>query len=191
MKLTEIQKFIQSFHLLPEEVLNELLTKLTLLELPTNTFLLKEGKTCEDIWFIEKGLVRHFYIDDKGRERNTWFSAENSITTEITSLLNKLPSNESIQLLENAIIYKLKYSDITELLNKHHQFCIWYIKIIEHFHFKQTDRRINELQFLDATERYNELLLHNPTFIQRISLGNIASYLNITQETLSRIRAKR
>lgn len=55
--MTKIQTFIQDIHLLPTEVLNELLTKLTLLELPPQTFLLNEGKTCKDIWFIEKGLV--------------------------------------------------------------------------------------------------------------------------------------
>ncbi len=191
METTKIQTFIQRFHTLPTEVLKELLSKLILLDLPANSYLLKEGKTCEAIWFVEEGLIRHFYIDKKGKERNTWFTAENTITTEISSLINTLPSTENIQLIEDSIIYKLNYADISELLNKYHQFCIWYIKTIEHFHFKQTDKRITELQFLDATERYKELLLHNPTFIQRISLGNIASYLNITQETLSRIRAKK
>lgn len=190
METTKIQTFIQSFHTLPTEVLEELLSKLTLLDLPSNSYLLKEGKTCENIWFVEEGLIRHFKIDEKGKERNTWFAAEGTITTEISSLINKTPSNESIQLIEDSVIYKLSCTDISKLLNKHHQFCIWYIKIIEQFYFKQIDKRINELQFLDATERYNNLLFQYPTFSQRISLGNIASYLNITQETLSRIRAK-
>lgn len=190
METRRIQTFIQSFHTLPTDILEELLSKLTLLELPSDSYLVKEGKTCQDIWFVEIGLIRHFKLDEKGKKRNTWFTAEGTITTEISSLINKTPSKESIQLIEDSVIYKLSYTDISTLLNKHHQFCIWYIKIIEEFYFKQVDRRINELQFLDATERYNELLLHNPSFSQRISLGNIASYLNITQETLSRIRAK-
>jgi CRP-like cAMP-binding protein len=191
MNTKRIQTFIQSFHTLPTEVLEELLSKLFLLELPSNSYLLKEGKICDCIWFVEEGLIRHFNIDEKGRERNTWFTAEENITTEISSLINKMPAKENIQLIEDSIMYRLSYTDISELLNKHHQFCIWYIKIIEQFYFKQIDKRINELQFLDATGRYHELLLHNPTFNERISLGNIASYLNITQETLSRIRAKK
>lgn len=190
MENGRIQTFIQSFHILPTEVLEELIAKLTLLELPSNSYLLKEGKICEDIWFVEEGLIKHFKIDDKGRKRNTWFTPEQTITTEISSLINNLPSKESIQLIEDSVIYKLSYVDVLELLDKHHQFCIWYIKIVEQFHFKQTERRINELQFFDATERYQELLMNNPSFSQRISLSNIASYLNITQETLSRIRAK-
>lgn len=191
MEITKIKVFIQSFHILPKEVIEELLSKLTLIELPSNSYLLREGNICKDIWLIEKGLARHFNVDNKGKERNTWFAAEESITTELYSLINNVPSKESIQLIEDSKIYKLCYADILELLNKHHQFCIWYLKIIEQFYFKQTDKRINELQFLDATQRYNELLQHNPSFNQRISLGNIASYLNITQETLSRIRARK
>jgi CRP/FNR family transcriptional regulator, anaerobic regulatory protein len=191
MEIEKLKEFIQRFHPLPEEVLEELLSKFSLIELPANSYLLREGNICKDIWLIEKGLARHFNTDTKGKERNTWFASENSFTTEIFSLINKVPSFENIQLIEDSKVHKLSYSDILELQNKHHQFCIWYIKIIEEFHFNQTDKRINELQFLDATQRYNELLQHNPTFSQRISLGNIASYLNITQETLSRIRSKK
>ncbi len=191
METANIELFIQSFYQLSDEVIQELLSKLTSIELPANSYLLKEGSICKDIWLIEKGLVRHFNVDERGKERNTWFAAENSITTELHSLINQEPSPENIQLIEDATIFKISYSEILQLLNKHHEFCIWYIRVIEHFYFRQTDRRVNELQFLDATQRYKALLQNNPSFSQRISLGNIASYLNISQETLSRIRSKK
>jgi CRP-like cAMP-binding protein len=191
MNTHSINSFIQSIFTLPNTVLQELLGKLNLLELPANSYLLKEGNTCNVIWFIQKGLVKHFYVDEKGKERITWFAAEDTITTEMFSLFNNQPSKENIQLIEDAIIYAISYTDIVQLQNKYHQFCIWYIRMIECFHFNQVDKRITELQFLDATQRYQALLQQNPTFIQRISLGSIASYLNISQETLSRIRAKR
>lgn len=79
MEITKIKVFIQSFHILPKEVIEELLSKLTLIELPSNSYLLREGNICKDIWLIEKGLARHFNVDNKGKERNTWFAAEESM----------------------------------------------------------------------------------------------------------------
>ena len=88
-------------------------------------------------------------------------------------------------------MFKISYKSIIELQNKHHSFCLWFIKMLEKCYFNQIEQRIEELQFFDAKERYKTLLEKNPSFAQRISLGNLASYLNISQETLSRIRSNK
>jgi CRP/FNR family transcriptional regulator, anaerobic regulatory protein len=189
-RMAEFTTFIDNIFILPTEVLNEFLDKFKETHYPKNSFLLKEGNVCKHVWLIEKGLVRQYYMDD-GRERNTWFSSENSVITDIPSLFNNEAAQENIQSIEDSIIYRISLVDILELQEKHHTFCLWYIKMVEKFYFSQVENRIEQLQFYNATQRYEALLQMNPTFSQRISLGNIASYLNISQETLSRIRARK
>jgi CRP-like cAMP-binding protein len=188
MKKT-LEDIIQSTYLLPEQVLEEVLGHFQHSEYPKNYFLLKPGKPCKHIWFMTQGAVRYFYTNDQGKETNTWFSLDTQIITDAPSLVNQTPSQESIQLMEDSELYSIEYANIQTLLQNHHSFALWYIKLVELHYISQIEDRIADLQFLDAKERYQKLLNLCPDITNRISLGNIASYLNITQETLSRIRA--
>jgi CRP-like cAMP-binding protein len=138
---------------------------------------------------MTQGAVRYFYTNDQGKEMNTWFSLDMQILTDAPSLVNQTPSQESIQLMEDSEMYSIEYATLQTLLQKHHSFALWYIKLVELHYVSQIEDRISDLQFLDAKQRYQKLLSLYPDITNRISLGNIASYLNITQETLSRIRA--
>jgi CRP-like cAMP-binding protein len=91
--------------------------------------------------------------------------------------------------MEDSEMYSIEYTAVQSLLKKHHSFALWYIKLVELHYVSQIEDRIADLQFLDAKQRYQKLLNLYPDITNRLSLGNIASYLNITQETLSRIRA--
>jgi CRP-like cAMP-binding protein len=188
MKKT-LEDIIQSTYLLPEQVLEEVLGHFQHSEYPKNYFLLKAGKPCKHIWFMTQGAVRYFYTNDQGKETNTWFSLDTQIITDAPSLVNQTPSQESIQLMEDSELYSIEYANIQTLLQNHHSFALWYIRLVELHYISQIEDRIADLQFLDAKERYQKLLNLYPDITNRISLGNIASYLNITQETLSRIRA--
>jgi CRP-like cAMP-binding protein len=188
MKKT-LEDIIQSTYLLPEQVLEQVLGHFQHSEYPKNYFLLKAGKPCKHIWFMTQGAVRYFYTNDQGKETNTWFSLDTQIITDAPSLVNQTPSQESIQLMEDSELYSIEYANIQTLLQNHHSFALWYIRLVELHYISQIEDRIADLQFLDAKERYQKLLNLCPDITNRISLGNIASYLNITQETLSRIRA--
>jgi CRP-like cAMP-binding protein len=91
--------------------------------------------------------------------------------------------------MEDSELYSITYASLQTLLQKHHSFALWYIKLVEVHYVSQIEDRIADLQFLDAKQRYQKILTQQPDITNRVSLGNIASYLNITQETLSRIRA--
>lgn len=184
-----LEDIIQAIYLLSQDVLDDVLVHFQQLEYPKNYFLLKPGKPCKHIWFMTKGAVRYFYTNDQGKEMNTWFSLDEQIITDAPSLVNQTPAQESIQLLEDSEMYSIEYAALQALLKKHHAFALWYIKLIELHYVSQVEDRIADLQFLDAKQRYQKLLNIYPNITNRISLGNIASYLNITQETLSRIRA--
>jgi CRP-like cAMP-binding protein len=180
---------IQSIYLLPPQVLEDVLGHFQHLEYPKNYFLLKPGKPCKHLWFMTQGAVRYFYTNDQGKEMNTWFSLDTQIITDTTSFVQQQPAQESIQLIEDSEMYAIEYAALQALLQKHHSFALWYIKLVELHYVAQIEDRIADLQFLDAKQRYQKLLSLYPDITNRISLGNIASYLNITQETLSRIRA--
>jgi CRP/FNR family transcriptional regulator, anaerobic regulatory protein len=188
MKIT-LEDIIQSIYLLPEQVLEEVLGHFQYFEYPKNYILLKSGNPCKYLWFMTKGAVRYFYTNDQGKEMNTWFSLDEQIITDAPNLVSQTPSQESIQLIEDSEMYSIEYTALQALLQKHHSFALWYIKLVELHYVSQIEDRIADLQFLDAKQRYQKLLSINPDITNRVSLGNIASYLNITQETLSRIRS--
>jgi CRP-like cAMP-binding protein len=184
-----LEEIIQTIYLLPEQVMEDVLGHFQYMEYPKNYFLLKPGKPCKNIWFMTKGAVRYFYTNDQGKEINTWFSIDTQIIADTPSFVKQEPSQESIQLLEDSGMYSIEYAALQSLINKHHSFALWFIKLVELHYVSQIEDRIADLQFLDAKQRYQKLLNHYPDITNRVSLGNIASYLNITQETLSRIRA--
>ncbi len=186
---TDISKLIQNIHPVPNDILEDILPHFQHLEYPKNYFLLKQGRPCKYLWFLVKGAVRYFYTNEEGKESNVWFSLDTDIVADAPSFVNQIPSYESIQLLEDSELYAIDYNSLQSLLQKHHLFALWYIKMIEKHYVSQIEDRIYDLQFLSATQRYKKLLTQFLNISNRISLGHIASYLNITQETLSRIRA--
>lgn len=188
MKIT-LSDIIQQISPLPKDILDEVILQFQHLEYPKNYILLKSGKPCKHIWFMTKGAARYFFTNDQGKEINTWFSLDEQIITDAPSLVSQTASQESIQLLEDSEMYSIEYAVLQALLQKHHSFALWYIKLVELHYVLQVEDRLSDLQFLDAKQRYQKLLSIYPNITNRISLGNIASYLNVTQETLSRIRA--
>jgi CRP-like cAMP-binding protein len=186
---TKFTNFIQSIYLLPNDILEDVLGHCKYLEFPKNHLLLQQGQTCKHLWFMTKGAARYFYTNEEGKEMNTWFSLDTQVIADTTSFVSQEPSEENIQLLEDSEMYSIEYSALQSLLQKHHSFALWYIKLIEQHYVAQIEDRIADLQFLNAKQRYQKLLNLYPEITNRISLGNISSYLNITQETLSRIRA--
>lgn len=185
----KLTNFIQNIFLLPDNVLEDVLGHFKYLEFPKNHLLLQRGKTCKHLWFMTKGVARYFYTNEEGKEMNTWFSLDTQVIADTTSFVSQEPSEENIQLLEDSEMYSIEYRALQNLLQTHHSFALWYIKLIEQHYVAQIEDRIADLQFLNAKQRYLKLLNLYPEITNRISLGNISSYLNITQETLSRIRA--
>lgn len=185
----ELKSFIQKIHPLPPQLLEELAACFQFYEFPKNYYLLKQGRTCHQLWFLVKGAVRYFYTDEEGKEINVWFSFEPDIIADTPSLIQQTPALESIQLLEDSSIYAIDYVVLQRLLQQHHALALWYIKLFETYYVPQMEDRVSDLQFLNARQRYEKLLGQFPNITNRISLGHIASYLNISQETLSRIRS--
>jgi CRP-like cAMP-binding protein len=157
-------------------------------ELVKNTILVSEGSICNQLFFLEKGCVRGYYNLD-GKEVTYWFSFENSFLTSFYSFISRKPGIENIELLEDSILWSIRYEALQELYDQHPDIERM-VRIVYERYYIQLEERLISSQFKMASERYEQLLETSPHMLQRISLGHIASYLGISQETLSRIRAK-
>lgn len=148
-------------------------------------FLLKYGNTCKHLFFIEKGLVYSETIDGN----ILWYEFEGNSFTNIESFYNRLPSNSNILVAEdNTIVLRITYDNFNSLINSTDSLKTWAVKFYQN-ELSRITSYYESLRTKDATERYNELINSYPEILQRIPLGHIASYLGITQVSLSRIRA--
>ncbi|MDR6341919.1 CRP-like cAMP-binding protein [Filimonas zeae] len=156
--------------------------------LPRNEFLIREGKTCRHMFFLEQGCLRGYYNLD-GKEITHWFGFENDFITSFHSFITHQPAVESIQLMEAGTLWAISKEALTGLYDRHHEIERLVRIVYEKYYIRLEERYVNA-QFKTATERYEELLQQSPHIIERVPLGYIASYLGISQETLSRIRAR-
>ena len=158
------------------------------IDLRKGTLLFKTGKTERFIYFIERGIVRAF-TDQEGKEITFWFGQEHEVIVSMKSYIYGEPGYEYIELLEDCKLYKINARELQQLYLSDIHIANWGRKLAEQELIK-TEERLIAQQFKTALERYRELLLHNPGLLQRVQLGHIASYLGISQVSLSRIRAE-
>jgi CRP-like cAMP-binding protein len=147
------------------------------------------GHTCKTIYFMNKGVARIYYYKD-GIDITDSFALENNIIARVESLFTGKPSRKGIQALEDSEIVAIDANKLFTLYDSHPQLERLFRKVFEASHV-DTVNRIENIQFHTAEERYNGLLQDAPDIIQRIPLKYIASYLGITQVSLSRIRSQR
>ena len=147
------------------------------------------GHTCKTIYFINKGIARIYYYKD-GIDITESFALENNVIARVESLFTGKPSRKAIQVLEDAEIVAIDADKLFKLYDSYPEIERLFRKIFEASHV-ETVNRIEGIQFHTAEERYKALLEEAPTIIQRVPLKYIASYLGITQVSLSRIRGQR
>ncbi|MCE1198363.1 MAG: Crp/Fnr family transcriptional regulator [Marinilabiliales bacterium] len=156
-------------------------------ELQKGELLFRQGEVCHHIFYIEKGLARVFYNTESGKDVTAWFFADNNFFTAHDSFYQHKPAPNNCELLEDSDVYTLTYSEMVAMLNDNHDMAKFAFHTV-YLLAKQQAEFINGIKFQSAEERYNALMHHYPNIFQRAKLRHIASFLGITQETLSRIR---
>lgn len=152
-----------------------------------NTKLLRNGEVCHEFHFLARGLARVYYYKD-GKDVTAWFASEGAIVSAIDSLFTGLPSMYNIELLEDAEIYSLQYDKLENVFRDFPVVERLGRLIVTH-NYLLLDERTKLFAFCTAEERYERLIEQIPDILQRVKLGHVASYLGISQEHLSRIRA--
>lgn len=152
-------------------------------------YLLRQDETCKYIYFISKGLAKSFF-SGSSKEFIVRFFSEGMIFSVFDSFTPQTPSNYSMIALEDTIVNCISFEAMEVLCKDHHCIETLFRKLLSIASVKMM-KRIREMLEESATERYNQFLEENSNIIQRISLGDLAKYLGITQQSLSRIRTVR
>ncbi len=144
------------------------------------------GSRCKTVYFVKSGYLRIFYYKD-GNDITEHFSFENELIVRAESLFTGKPTSKGIQALDKSTVLSIDSETLFKLYDKHRDIERLFRLLFEK-EYVNTVKRIESLQFKSAKERYEELL-GTTNYVQKIQLKHIASYLGITQVSLSRIRA--
>lgn len=148
--------------------------------------LLRTGETNEYYYFLQKGALHVYY--NRGRKRVTsWISMDQELLTTVDTLTKPRPARENIEVLEDSVLLRISRKNMEQLYAESKQFERLMRLAVSHY-FGVMNRKLHASYFMSAKERYDSLLERHPEVTFRIPLGVIASYLGISQETLSRIR---
>ncbi|WP_026956624.1 Crp/Fnr family transcriptional regulator [Algoriphagus vanfongensis] len=150
--------------------------------------LMELGQVSNYLYFISEGSARSFYFREN-REITVSFSLEGEFVTAMHSFITRSPSYETIETLEKSLLYRISYESLQECFASYHDMERAYRIILEKYYIA-LEEQVIFAKFKSAKDRYLELMEKKPKVIQKASVGQIASFLDMTIETLSRIRAK-
>ncbi|GAA4342038.1 Crp/Fnr family transcriptional regulator [Flaviaesturariibacter amylovorans] len=163
-------------------------SRFTVQHLKKGELLTRQGEICRQVSFINKGLLRFFYNVD-GRSVSIGFMPEGEYIAQYDSFLVQAPSKGNIDVLEDAELVNLSYTDVQELYAAYPVFQVFGRKIAEML-FMMVVSQTTSLLTLSPEERYLAVAEEEPYIIRRVPQYLIASYIGITPEHLSRLRRK-
>jgi CRP-like cAMP-binding protein len=186
--LTALRQICNSFYPLKEEDWELFVSAFQVRKLLRGEHMVREGEISQSIFFIYRGAMRTFHLHD-GEEINTSFNFENDFVCELESVREQTPSKNYISALEDCVLLVFKSNDMFKIYDQSSEVPKVGGKIIE--------QRLIQLQEYpklllnhSPQERYQKLLDTQPEVIKRVAVGQIASYLGMARETLSRIRSR-
>lgn len=186
--MNEILHFLQSIHALSPQLIDYLSKNLKHKQLSKRAFLLKAGHISRSVYFIQQGLLRAFYM--KGdTEITSWFMREGDISVSIESFYEQKESYESIQALENCSLYYIDHQELEYIYKHFPEFQAVGRLLTIKYHILWV-KQLYSIRMQDADERYRWLMDNDPELLARVPGKYIASYLDITPITLSRMKAK-
>lgn len=169
------------------EELDTIITKFKQVHYSKNDYLLHESKTENHYWFIESGFVRSYVMDTMGNDITTNFYAVGDIVIDWTSFFLRHPTRENIQALTNCVCWQLDFDTFQQLFHSIQSFREQGRTTLVESYFSLKKQSVSMIAD-QAKERYARLVQEKPHIIQNISLKHIATYLGITDTSLSRIR---
>lgn len=184
-----LQEAILEYTAIDESILPDILSRFREERFKKKEIVERSGSTYRKLYYIAEGMAKLYYQRD-GKDITGWFSKEGDFITANDSFFQKKPSLLNLEFLEDSLAYTITVQELEDLFMQYHQF--------ERFGRKLTyellvvlSEKMYSMLFQPAEKRYQLLTVHAPEVAARAPLGDIASYLGISQETLSRIRAQK
>lgn len=182
-----VQKLMKITSELGAGTADKLASVLVCTQLNKNEIHLKEGEVSNHLYYVDKGLVRQYYYKD-GKNLTEHFACEGDFFMNVESYLLREPTSSFIEAIEPTILYGIPYEPLMLLINEYPDLGIMYRRFMELI-LIDIQRKIEFLRLETARARYDRLLKERPEIIRRAPLAYIASYLQMSPETLSRVRA--
>lgn len=187
--MTDLLQHIHSFSDFSEESWNLLRSIIIKVNIKKGDYLVQADKICNSLFFISKGYCRAFNIQD-GEEVNTCFYFENDIATDMNSYVFNIKSSSFIQACESLIVYRFDKMDVLAISKKAPEIELIAKRNLQIIAARQ-EKQLQLYRLLTAKKRYEYLEKNQPEILQRVPLTQLASYLGVKRETLSRIRNQR
>jgi CRP-like cAMP-binding protein len=183
--MNPFRQFIEKYTTISDQEWAEVETCLIRKKVKKEQLILEEGKVCKHLYFLESGLLR-FFIQKDGQEITKYFTDIPYCFTSQKSFSTQQPAKESIETLEDSVIWQMTFEDTYRLLKMPHwsDFIRELIQEVQSF----TEEILEELQTETAEIRYRKMLESNNNILQRVPLKHLASYFGIAPQSLSRIR---
>tara|TARA_Y100000385_G_scaffold136144_1_gene141415 strand:- start:391 stop:966 length:576 start_codon:yes stop_codon:yes gene_type:complete len=152
--------------------------------------LIREGQTVNKTFFVSKGSLRSFCVDKEGKEHTLQFAIKDWWISDFMAIYNKEPASLTVECISDSDVIEFNAQKLNEIYLQFPEFEPFQRKNLERHVVSLHKRILNQLQ-MTALERYNLFLEQYPNIDQHVPNYHIASYLGITQQSLSRVRAKK
>jgi CRP-like cAMP-binding protein len=182
-------QLLNSIHPLSDDLQGHLAYVLKQRRLGRKEILLKAGHVSRSICFINSGLLRCFYIKDE-HEVCSWFMKEGDVIVSVESFFGQKQSYESIQAIEESEVFCISHTELEHIYKTYPEFN-FISRILLQKYYTLSEQRLYSLRMQRSQERYDYLMEHHGELILRVPAKHIASYLGITEVTLSKIKGKR
>ena len=184
----ELTNFIKKNIEIGDEDLKIILSYFKTIKKKKNEILLSAGKISQASYFVKKGCLRLFFIDDNGKDVTRYIAFENQFATALVSFITNEPAQETIQVIEDSELLYITHDDFRHLMEIIPKWKDFYNIYLEKAYVNNS-KRLTSFTTLNASERYYQLFKINPNIVKRLPNKIVASYINISQETLSRIKS--
>lgn len=186
-----IEKVLESgvsFQKKERHVVEKLVSLMFIKKFKKKEYLLKEGEICKEIFYVQKGLLR-VYIINEGKEINTWFVNEGEFITSISSYHKQIPSEHYIDALEDCEIISIKKTTLDFIMKNNHKAALFannelFNKLCDY------QEQASALRFMSAENRYSYLFEKQAAIFSRLSQKHLASFLGVDTTYLSKIISK-
>ncbi|HEY5824338.1 MAG TPA: cyclic nucleotide-binding domain-containing protein, partial [Cyclobacteriaceae bacterium] len=159
---------------LNEAKLDQVVKYFKLKHIKRNTILLSAGEICKEFYFINKGIVRVYYITEEGKEKTRHIGYDGSFATALSSFISQQPSFEFVDTLEDTELFSISHSDFQKLTKEITEWDQFYKNLLEMAYVFQNKKMENRVT-LSAKQRYQIILNEAPMYVQRLSNKILAS----------------
>lgn len=182
-----LKNYLKGFGILTDEEIDHFIELSNFKYIKKTEYFIKEGETCRHFAFVLSGILRSYYLSDKGDEATYCIIFPDNLMTAYSSFLTAQPTQENIQAITETHLLIVQKDKFEALVQQNFNWN-FFLKTIAENQYIELEKRIFLLQNSSAAKRYEDLIKKQPEYIQKIPLQYLASYLGISQRHLSRIR---